>query len=281
MSRFMSTAALLFCVLSWGASYVAIKMGLDSFSPSQVASYRFFVAGLISACLLMRRGRPLPNRKQGLQILGVAFFGIFNYHIAITYFTTLHEPNLVSLFSNTAPIFMLLFSYFFLRESLQNIRWTGFILAFLGIAIICIQPDIQFGWHQLGLFTIPLSGALFFVIQKPLLKTLSSTLVMDWSIVAGSFMLLLWDFSFFDQLLAASAKSHLSIIFLGVFPTIIAFQLWSYLLSKSELNQLSSPIYLVPPSTILFSYLFLDQSPTITIIIGGLLTIIGVGLSRK
>ncbi len=270
-----------FCILAWGSSYVAIKIGLNDFSPSQVAAYRFFVAGIISLVWMCCDNYMLPNRKQWFQIVGVAFFGIFLYHIAITYFTVHYRPNVVSFVSNTAPIFMIIFAHWLLTESLQNIRWSGFWIALLGIAIMNVRIDISFDWKHLGILSIPISGALFFVLQKPLLGQMKPTQMMHLIIIIGAIMLLIWDFSFITAMPSASFESHFAIIFLGVVPTFVAFQLWSYLLSGTKVSSLSSPIYLVPSSTLLFSFLFLNQIPQTTTILGGILTILGVAISKR
>ena len=281
MNKYYHLFFLVFCVLAWGASYVAIKIGLESFTPSQVASYRFFVAGIISLAFIFLENIRLPWGKPLLQLLSIAFFGIFLYHISITYFTIHFKPNIVSFVSNTAPIFVLLFSRIILRERFEDIRWSGFVIALLGITLMNFQGEIALDWKQIGLFSLPIFGALFFVLQKPLLNTMKSTHMMHLCIVLGAIMLLMWDSSFISVVQPASISSHFAIIFLGVVPTVVAFQLWSYLLSKNQVSNLSSPIYLVPPSTMLFSFLLLNQIPAILTIIGGILSIIGVLLSKR
>lgn len=272
---------LIFCVLSWGSSYVAIKIGLESFAPTQVASYRLFVAGIISLAFATINRIGLPTLQQFRQIVIIAFVGIFIYHISITYFTVYFEPNVVSFVSNTAPIFIVIFSHLILNEHLRNIRWSGFWLALLGIGIMNYQSGTIPDWRQLGLLILPASGALFFVLQKPLLKEMKPTHMMHWCIIIGTLMLLLWDASFLNELTGASFQSHLAIIYLGIIPTVAAFQLWAYLLSKTAASNLASPIYLVPTSTILFSMIIFHRIPEVTTVLGGSITILGVVLSRQ
>ncbi|MEO9483975.1 MAG: EamA family transporter [Ekhidna sp.] len=279
--RSPSKAIQIFCVLAWGSSYVAIKIGLESFTPSQVASYRFFIAGIVSLVFILVNRVSIPTVNQLFRILSIGFFGIFLYHISITYFTVHFQPNVVSFVSNTAPIFMILFSRYFLADNPQTIRWSGFVLALVGIGLMNFGKEIHLDWKQVGLLSIPVSGALFFILQKPLLRTMKSTDMMHLCIVCGALMLIAYDFSFFKMIPIASAESHIAIIFLGIIPTVLAFQLWSRLLSQTNVSNLSSPIYLVPPSTILFSFLFLRQLPELLTVIGGFLTIIGVVITKR
>ncbi len=280
-SAYQLNMILIFCIVSWGSSYVAIKIGLESFSPAQVASYRLFVAGTISLTFLVLNRVSFPTLHQFRQIVIIAFIGIFVYHISITYFTVYFEPNVVSFVSNTAPMFIVIFSHLILNEHLRSIRWSGFWLALLGIGIMNHQLGTVPDWKQLGLLILPVSGALFFVLQKPLLKEMEPKYMMHWCIILGALMLLLWDASFLNELSGASYQSHIAIIYLGIIPTVAAFQLWAYLLSKTAASNLASPIYLVPTSTLLCSLIFFHRIPEVSTILGGSITILGVVISKQ
>ena len=267
--------------MAWGSSYVAIKIGLDSFTSSQVASYRLVVAGVISLGFITFQKIKLPSRKQFIQIFLIAFIGIFTYHISITYFTVYFAPNVVSFVANTAPIFILIFSHVLLKENMRTIRWSGFWLALLGIGIMNYQPGTTIDWKQLGLFILPITGALFFVLQKPLMKEMKSSHMMHWCILTGALMLMTWDASFVEEVSAASYQSNFAIIYLGIIPTVMAFLLWAHLLSSTNASNLASPIYLVPGCTIMWSFIFLDQLPEPSTILGGTIAIMGVAIGKR
>lgn len=271
-----------FCIMVWGSSYVAIKIGLEDFTPTQVASYRFAIAGLASLVMMIVNKTPLPSRLEMGQIMLVAFFGIFLYHISITYSTTYFHPNIVSFVSNTAPLFMLILSKFLLSEDLVDTRWSGFALAMIGVLVMNFSVGaVHLDWAHLALFLIPVSSAVFFVLQKPLLRKMKSTHVMNYCIVVGALMLNLWDFSFISKISINPIRSQTAIVYLGILPTIVAFQLWSYLLSRTKVSDLSGPLYLVPVSTVICAYIMLDTSPEIITLAGGAITLLGVVLSKK
>ncbi len=273
--------AVIFCVLVWGSSYVAVKIGLSDFAPDQLASYRFFVASLVSlGLMIVRKNSPLSFADL-LRLTPVSAIGIFAYHISLNFFLERYPPNMVSFVSNTAPIFILIFSKFLLAEHLQRIRWFGFSVALAGIFVMNMGQPLTFGWETAGLLAIPISGSLFFVLQKPLLRTLEPEILMHHCIIVGTLMLLLWDVSFFQVLPGASIQSHIAIIYLGIVPTVAAFQIWTYLLAKRPVSHLAAPVYLVPPSTILFAIITLGTWPSPWTILGGLLCMAGVGLSQK
>src|SRR5882672_5754281 len=69
--------------------------------------------------------------------------------------------------------------------------------------------------------------------------------------------------------------------FLGVFPTSIAFTTWAYALARGSAGRLAATAYLVPPITIVMSWLILDEVPTVIAVLGGALCLVGVAIARK
>jgi drug/metabolite transporter (DMT)-like permease len=70
-------------------------------------------------------------------------------------------------------------------------------------------------------------------------------------------------------------------VYLGVFPTAIAFTTWAYALSLVDAGKLAATTYLVPGTTVLISWLVLGEIPTAWGLAGGLVCLVGVGLTRR
>jgi len=71
------------------------------------------------------------------------------------------------------------------------------------------------------------------------------------------------------------------LVFLGVFPTSIAFTTWAYALARGEAGRLAATAYLIPPIAILMSWLILGEVPSVIAIGGGALCLVGVYIARK
>src|SRR5438309_865892 len=71
------------------------------------------------------------------------------------------------------------------------------------------------------------------------------------------------------------------LVFLGVFPTSIAFTTWAYALARGSAGRLAATAYLVPPITIVMSWLVLGEVPTVIAVLGGALCLVGVAIARK
>jgi drug/metabolite transporter (DMT)-like permease len=71
------------------------------------------------------------------------------------------------------------------------------------------------------------------------------------------------------------------LLFLGLFPTSIAFTTWAYALARGSAGRLAATAYLVPPITIVMSWLILGEEPRPIAILGGALCLVGVAIARR
>jgi drug/metabolite transporter (DMT)-like permease len=71
------------------------------------------------------------------------------------------------------------------------------------------------------------------------------------------------------------------LLFLGAFPTAIAFTTWAYALARSRAGRVATTAYLVAPVTIVMSWAVLGEVPGIIAVLGGGLCFAGVYLARR
>jgi drug/metabolite transporter (DMT)-like permease len=90
---------------------------------------------------------------------------------------------------------------------------------------------------------------------------------------------------FAPSLVTEAADARLStiwwIVFLGAFPTALAFTTWAYALARTSAGRMGATTYLVPPLTIFLAWLFLDETPAPLAFAGGALCLLGVAISRS
>ena len=76
-------------------------------------------------------------------------------------------------------------------------------------------------------------------------------------------------------------NSIIAIVYLGLFPTAIAFQLRFHIISKAGPIFLSYVAYLIPVFAIIWGYIFLKEKINIEIMFGVALVLFGVFVSQK
>jgi drug/metabolite transporter (DMT)-like permease len=71
------------------------------------------------------------------------------------------------------------------------------------------------------------------------------------------------------------------LVYLGLFPTAIAFTTWAFALRRVSAGRLGSLTYLIPPVVIGLGWLLLSEVPTTIALAGGALCIVGVVVARS
>ena len=70
-------------------------------------------------------------------------------------------------------------------------------------------------------------------------------------------------------------------VYLGVFPTAVAFTTWAYALARTTAGRMGATTYLVPPLAVLMGWRILGEVPPPLALIGGALCLAGVAIARR
>jgi drug/metabolite transporter (DMT)-like permease len=117
------------------------------------------------------------------------------------------------------------------------------------------------------------------VAQKPLLGRLPALQVTWLACTIGAIACLPFGPALVRETADARPSTIWWVVFLGAFPTALAFTTWAYALARTSAGRMGATTYLVPPLTILLAWLLLDESPAILAFAGGVLCLIGVAIS--
>lgn len=115
------------------------------------------------------------------------------------------------------------------------------------------------------------------LVQKAVLRYVDGFTAIWLGCVIGTVVLLPWA----PQLANAPARVVFDAVYLGLFPTALGFTAWSYALSRTPADRLSATSYAVPALSIVLSWLLLDEVPTPWALIGGIICLAGVTVSRR
>ena len=118
------------------------------------------------------------------------------------------------------------------------------------------------------------------VVQKPLVSRLSALHVTWLACTIGAVVCLPFAGQLVDDTSHASASDVWWVIYLGLFPTAIAFTTYAFALRHMTASSLGITTYLVPPLTIVMGWLFLGEVPPTMAYVGGALALVGVAVAR-
>jgi drug/metabolite transporter (DMT)-like permease len=160
----------------------------------------------------------------------------------------------------------------------------GSLVAFGGVALIALGSGQRSTADVAGVLLCLLAAvlaAVSVIVQKPVLRKFSAAQATWFGIMVGSVCCLPWAGQLVAEVQAAPLPATLALVYLGIFPTAIAFTTWAYALSLIEAGKLAATTYLVPGATILISWAALKEIPTIWGLVGGVICLVGVGLTRR
>jgi drug/metabolite transporter (DMT)-like permease len=119
------------------------------------------------------------------------------------------------------------------------------------------------------------------IAQKPLLSRASALHITWLACLIGMVVCLPFAPQLFDEVGRADASSIVWMVYLGVFPTAVAFTTWAYALSRTTAGRMGATTYLVPPIAILLGWAMLGESPAALAFLGGALCLAGVVIARR
>ena len=129
---------------------------------------------------------------------------------------------------------------------------------------------------SLFVFIAAISTSIYFVVQKPMLVKYSSLEVVTYAIWFGTLTMLPGLHGIREEMADASMVSTVSVVYLGVFPAVVAYVAWSYVLSRMPASRAATFLYVVPVLSILLGFLLINEMPTIVSLVGGGVVLSGV-----
>ncbi|AYF76368.1 DMT family transporter [Nocardia yunnanensis] len=277
-------AAAAVTVILWASAFVFIRSAGHAFSPGALALGRLLAGSITLIAIMAITGERIPPRAawRGILISGVLWFGV--YMVALNWGERHLDAGTAAMVINIGPVLIALLGGFVLREGFPPRLMAGVAVAFLGAVIVGLSNSGGGSAAALGVALCVLAAicwAVSVVIQKPILAHASALQVTTGGCLVGTIACLPFSPQLISQATAAPLTATLSLLYLGVFPTALAFTTWAYALSHTPAGTLGATTYAVPALVILLSWLTLAEVPTPLALLGGLLCLSGVALTRS
>ena len=276
-------AAALVSVTLWASAFVGIRAVAGTFSPGALALGRLVLGSVLLGGLLLTRPRARPSRRDlGLLLIaGVLWFGVYN--VALNAAERSVDAGTAAMLVLIAPIFIVALAAVFLKERTTPALLLGGAIAFAGVLVIGFATTT--GSASLTgvvlCLVAALASAIGLVAQKPVLSRLSALQVTWTCCTIGALLCLPYAPTLVRELSAAPTAGVAWLVFLGVFPTSVAFTTWAYALARGTAARMAATAYLVPPITIVMSWSILREAPSAIAVMGGALCLVGIYIARR
>ncbi len=267
----------------WASAFVGIRHLGHDFSPGALALGRLLVGSVCLAAVALWRPWVTPTRGEWLSmaLIGVLWFGIYN--VALNAGERTVDAGTAAMLLQVSPVLIAVLAAIFLGDRFTPYLATGLALAFTGVVLIGFSHPGGRSASLIGAALCVLCAVVYSVsviLQKPLMARLPAAQVTWVACVVGAICCLPWLPALLGDLRSAPAASIGWLVYLGAFPTAIAFTTYAYALRHMPASRLGVTTYIVPPIAIFLGWLLLGEVPPPLAYAGGALALIGVAVAR-
>ncbi|MEV6103348.1 EamA family transporter [Streptomyces sp. NPDC051940] len=271
-------------VVLWASAFVSIRDAGAHYSPGALALGRLLAGSVALGLLLLIRREGLPPRAAwpGIAVSGALWFGV--YMVALNWGEQKVDAGTAALVVNVGPILIALLGGWLLKEGFPPMLMAGMGVSFAGAVVVGLSMSDGGSSSVLGVVLCLVAAATYaagVVGQKPALRYASPLQVTAYGCMVGAVLCLPFAGQLASELGEAPASATLNMLYLGIFPTALAFTTWAYALARTTAGKMGATTYAVPALVVLMSWLALDEVPGWLTLLGGVLCLAGVAVSRR
>ena len=278
--------SLFFCMITYGASFLAMKVVLFEYSPTSTMMFRMLIASLVFMPFMATVYRNIRIRKQDVGLL---------------FLMTLCEPCLYFLLEANAlnlttasqagivysmlPLFITLGAIIVLREKVPLAAFGGFLIAIIGsVMLSCdsaateIAPKPILG-NTLEFFAVIMT-TVSIITTKYLMEKYPPFFLAGFQTVSGAIFFTLLNFIQGNSFHINLTMTLFVIVYLGIV-TVSDYALYNFAMCSLSASKASAFLYLQPVFAIFFGVVFLNEFLTPLQIVAVFLIFTGLILSQK
>ena len=272
--------------LIWASAFFNIKIATYSFGPITIAFFRIFLGAIPVVLLcLVKRIKIEAFSKDWLWFASIGFINLVIPFFLIAYGVQKVQSNLAAILMATTPLSATILAHFFTENEKSNwFKSIGILIGFSGIVFLFSDKVLINNENILYAFAILLGstcyvigGILTLKISKKKNENVTASILIWGSIIVFPISM------FFEQPwnLSPSLDSMIALLYLGVFPTGIAWLLRFHILKNNGVVFQSQVAFLIPIFGVILGYIFLNELITSKVIVSLLLVILGIYLVKR
>jgi len=272
--------------LIWASAFFNIKIATYSFGPVTIAFLRVFF-GSIPVLLLcyLKNIKIEAFSKDWHWFAMIGFINLVVPFFLIAYGVKSVQSNLAAILMSTTPLSSTILAHFYTKnEKFNLVKTIGILIGFSGI-IFLFSDNILIDQNNFLSALLILLGSTCYVIGGVLTLKISNKKNEN---VTGSILIwatiILFPFIIFlEQPWESTPRidSLVSVIYLGIVPTGVAWLLRFRILTQNGLIFQSQVSYLIPIFGVILGFIFLDELITTKVLISLIAVCIGIYFVRQ
>ena len=270
----------------WGSTFLAIRIGVREVPPFLLAAMRFLVAGFVLYGWTIARGERSPSGRQWMSVSVLAIL-IFVMDYGLVFWAEQRVPSgIAAVMLATIPAFMALSEIAFLRTQRLTVRLVLALLIGIGGVAVLMSRSLNLGGEPIdrmgavALIVASMSWSVASALTRKLRLPPSKVTSSGAQMLAGGVFLaltavLLGEFRHFHPS-TVSRGAWLSLLYLIVAGSIIAFTAYVWLIHHESLTKVGTYAYVNPVVAVLVGYFLGGEALGPRTILGTLFVLISV-----
>jgi drug/metabolite transporter (DMT)-like permease len=262
-SRTFKYFLIILAVIFWGSSFIATKVALEELSPETIVSLRLIIASAFLFFIALFYKRDFSGLK----------------------YTTASNTGWII---GTAPIFMAILATLFFKEKIRNIQAAGIAIAMFGLLLLIGNGDITNidlikNKGDLLVLASAFTWGIYSMVNKKISLSYSPLMTILYLFIMMTIIIIPFnlDNESISSVIHLSSTGWVSVIFLGLFCSGIAYVIWAYSLRDMESAKVGAFLYFEPFVTVLAAWILLAENITALMLLSGIIITTGVILVNK
>jgi drug/metabolite transporter (DMT)-like permease len=244
----------------WGSTYLAIRIGIETWPPLMMAGVRFIIAGSILFGFMRWRGAPMPTWKQwqAAGMIGFLLLACGNGGVTLAEHAGV-ASGVAALAVATMPLFTLLFGLFWGHRN-TRLEWAGILLGLVGIGLLNLGSNLQASPAGAALVLFAAAAWAFGSVWSRYLPLPVGPMASACEMLVAGVLLLGGSYVSGERVTQSPGLSGwLVMAYLVVFGSVIAFSAYMYLLKNVRPAAATSYAYVNPAVAVMLGVAFAGE----------------------
>ena len=272
--------------LIWASAFFNIKIATYSYGPITIAFFRILFGAIPVVFLcLYKKIKIEAFSKDWFWFASIGTINLVIPFFLIAYGVQKVQSNLAAILMGSTPLSATILAHFFTKKEKINVtKIVGILAGFFGIVML-FSDNILINNENFFYALMILFGSTFYVIgglltlkiSKKKNENVTASILIWGSIVIFPITMIIeqpWN-------LSPRLDSTISLIYLGIFPTGIAWLLRFQILKRNGLVFQAQVAYLIPIFGVILGYIFLNEIITTKVLIALIAVIVGFYFVRR
>ena len=287
-SKLSRYSLIMLAIIFWGTSFIATKTLLDELTPETIISLRLILGSMLLTILaFLTKNKFTVKLKSHVYIFVLALIAVFHLWIQVTglKFTTASNTGWII---GTAPIFMAILAAIFFKEKVKFLQAGGILIAMFGVLLLIGKGDFKNislieNKGDLMVLASAFTWGVYSMVNKKISLSYSPLMTILYLFLMMAIIIIPFNINenSINSVIHLSAVGWISILFLGLLCSGVAYVIWAQALRDLESAKVGAFLYFEPIVTVAAAWFFLSESITVLMIVSGIIITIGVLLVNK